>query len=401
MLLRAPTTPRVAREMGPCQESESPVDLSTQNAWESALEMTPTTKASPVRGPSDAPAPAVAGDDLFAAAARAERAVRRSVPGRLLLVVIAVASPIDLFFDARMGAALANLDVHPLLPALLFSFLYLGLRVQLLLFVATSEYAVDGAIRKTTTTRARALACLLEWPLALTDLSPARVLQAWAPFGLQCSRANRNRFWRSLALEVAYAPVVCVCAPALVVYGSWRACADVLFGEPDAFWRSPAAEQVRAVRAMLITMISTSFTAWPQIAIQAYVYLEGDVELSAYAERLVVASICLSFLMLARALCGLAASWRKIVFTWQRVNRNLDETTFNAILHECADLATAGGDAVQLGFADGHPTGCDLPLYFIKSVQLVSAASAAETARRNEAPAAAGDEDGNEGPPAV
>ena len=58
-------------------------------------------------------------------------------------------------------------------------------------------------------------------------------------------------------------------------------------GGPQTFWRSGAAEQVASVRATLVAAISTSFTALPQIALQAYVYGAGDVALSAYAERLV------------------------------------------------------------------------------------------------------------------
>ena len=79
--------------------------------------------------------------DAFAWATRAERALRSSIPGRLLLVVFAVASPVDLALDVRMGAALVALDVPRVLPALLICFLYLGLRLQLLLFVATSGAA--------------------------------------------------------------------------------------------------------------------------------------------------------------------------------------------------------------------------------------------------------------------
>ena len=51
-------------------------------------------------------------------------------PGRLLLLGFALASPVDLALDVRMGVLLANIDATALLPVMLFSFLYLGLRLQ-------------------------------------------------------------------------------------------------------------------------------------------------------------------------------------------------------------------------------------------------------------------------------
>lgn len=78
-------------------------------------------------------------------------------------------------------------------PVLLFCFLYLGLRLQVLLFVATSEWAVASSVSGSAS---KALACLLEWPLALEDFTLQRILVAWIPFGLQCSAVNRRRYCR-------------------------------------------------------------------------------------------------------------------------------------------------------------------------------------------------------------
>lgn len=88
----------------------------------------------------------------------------------------------------------------------------------------------------------------------------------------------------------------------------------------------------------------------------------------------------LSVFSLLRSLCGLAANWHKIRFTWQRVNRALDEHTLNAILHECADLASSG-DGVALTFLEGdsHHEGCDLPLANVKEVRLAESPAALPT----------------------
>ena len=57
------------------------------------------------------------------------------------------------------------------------------------------------------------------------------------------------------------------------------------------------------------------------------------------------------------------------------MNWNLDAATFNAVLHECADLATSE-DSVALAFADGAPAGPggDLPLAHVREVRLAPSA---------------------------
>ena len=83
----------------------------------------------------------------------------------------------------------------------------------------------------------------------------------------------------------------------------------------------------------------TGVTAVPQIFLQSYAYASAAVPLTPAGERLVIASISFSLLSLLRSICGLLASWRKIRFTFQRVNGNLEAEVFNGCLHECADAA--------------------------------------------------------------
>ena len=62
------------------------------------------------------------------------------------------------------------------------------------------------------------------------------------------------------------------------------------------------------------------------------------------------------------------------------MNRNLDSATFNAVLHECADLATSE-DSVALALADGaRAAGGDVPLADVREVRLAPSAHRAPDA---------------------
>ena len=99
----------------------------------------------------------------------------------------------------------------------------------------------------------------------------------------------------------------------------------------------------------------TGVTAVPQIFLQSYAYASAAVPLTPAGERLVIASISFSLLSLLRSICGLLASWRKIRFTFQRVNGNLETEVFNACLHECADAAGPLGHRCSFKFkAEGE-----------------------------------------------
>ena len=185
----------------------------------------------------------------------------------------------------------------------------------------------------------RCLQCLFSWQLPLTEFSLRRVAIAWAPFGLQCA-GDKRYVLRSMALEILYAPLVLLLGSGLVLYGALHIAKDMLLYDAESdFWRLNSDGQVRRVRATLISIVATSVTAVPQIFLQSYAYASAAVPLTPAGERLVIASISFSLLSLLRSICGLLASWRKIRFTFQRVNGNLEAEVFNGCLHECADAA--------------------------------------------------------------
>ena len=106
----------------------------------------------------------------------------------------------------------------------------------------------------------------------------------------------------------------------------------------------------------------------PQIFLQSYAYASAAVPLTPAGERLVIASISFSLLSLLRSICGLLASWRKIRFTFQRVNGNLEAEVFNACLHECADAAERTGDRCSFKFKDGDSS----DLVMLQELRLVA-----------------------------
>ena len=80
--------------------------------------------------------------DVFREAARVERLLLATIWGRILFIGFAIASPVDLALDIRLGVLLATYGSGTwLVPCLMFVFLYLGLRLQVLLLLSTSDTA--------------------------------------------------------------------------------------------------------------------------------------------------------------------------------------------------------------------------------------------------------------------
>ena len=118
-----------------------------------------------------------------------------------------------------------------LVPCLMFVFLYLGLRLQVLLLLSTSDTAALLSRRRRTSvvvTRCdTCLQCLFSWQLPLTEFSLRRVAIAWAPFGLQCA-GDKRYVLRSMALEILYAPLVLLLGSGLVLYGALHIAKDMV-----------------------------------------------------------------------------------------------------------------------------------------------------------------------------
>jgi len=278
---------------------------------------------------------------VFLWATRAERFLQRTVVGRVFLLLCALSTPVDFGLDVKMGFTLASLGERTF-AVLLFGFLYLSLRLQLLLFLATTARPLVDKAKKMKRKRAlRAASCCLAWEIPEFTVRAAAV--SYLPCGLQWMTRKKPL----LCLEVVYAPLVLLLGPFIVVYGSILSAISVF--SKTHFYRLPGHEQVRRVRAVLISSVSTSFQAVPQLAIQATVYAVGTVQLNAYGRQIVIASMSFSILSLLRSVLTIMASYHKILFTLKRINRDIDETTFNIILHECGDLATSG-DSVRMRF---------------------------------------------------
>lgn len=281
---------------------------------------------------------------MFLIANRVETAISRLWVGKVFLVCCSVSAPVDFALDVRMGFALVDHGIRS--AAVLFFFLYLSLRLQLLLFLATSARPLlEAAKQKRWPCHAlfvRCLAYVLQWPV-LPKFTIRDVAVAWLPLGLQS--LHWSRCAQSLVLEVVYAPAVVALGPCIILYGAMLGARDAF--EHENFYVLSGKRQIRRIRAVVISAISTSFAAVPQLCIQATVYAVGTIPLTPHQTQLVVCSMAFSVLSLLRSIFTIFAAYNKIVFTFRRVNRDLDETTFNIILQECGDLAKSG-DSVRM-----------------------------------------------------
>ena len=285
---------------------------------------------------------------IFVLATKAEGVMQKTLTGRMFLLLCALSSPVDFALDVRMGSVLLGLGERTF-AALLFMFLYLSLRLQLLLFLMTTARPVVDAARKFSkhqreTLLYKALTCCLEWPV-VPEITVKAATVAWIPFGLQIMK--KTKCFQSFLLEIAYAPFVLIFGPFIILYGTLISVVAIF--SKVHFYRLAGPEQVRRVRAIVISAVSTSYQAVPQLIIQATVYAVGSVQLTPHTRQIVVASMSFSVLSLVRSIMTIMASYHKILFTLKRINRDLDETTFNIILHECGDLATSG-DSVRMRF---------------------------------------------------
>lgn len=282
---------------------------------------------------------------LFKISTRVESALMKSAVGRVFILLCILSSPVDFALDLRMGVLLLTMK-KKLFAALLYTFLYMSLRLQLILFLATTARPlVDSAKRKKWHSHGvfvRSLECCLEWPI-IPQFTVKGVTIAWLPLGLQLM--HHQRFFSLLCLEVVYLPLVIIAGPLIIVYGSILGALSIFSREH--FYRLSSRGQKQRVRAIVICAVSTSFQAVPQLCIQATVYALGAVPLNPHQAEIAVVSMCFSVLSLLRSACTMLSSWNKCLYIFKLANRTLDEATFNAILSECGDLARSG-DSIHL-----------------------------------------------------
>lgn len=276
---------------------------------------------------------------------RLDRVLSTGVAGRIFMMMCALSSPVDFGLDLRMGFILVTTN-KSVFAGLLFFFIYMSLRLQLILFLATTARPlVESAKRKRWRCHGlvlKSLECCLEWPI-IPEFTVTGVTIAWLPLGLQL--LHRRKFLASLALEVVYAPVVIIAGPLIIVYGTLVSIVGIF--SRKHFYQLSRHGQVQRIRSIVISAVSTSFQALPQLCIQATVYHEGAIPLNPHQTQIVVVSMIFSVLSLLRSICGILASWHKIQFIYKLLNRTLDDATFNAILSECGDIARSG-DSVNM-----------------------------------------------------
>mmetsp|Transcript_14107 Transcript_14107/g.17573 ORF Transcript_14107/g.17573 Transcript_14107/m.17573 type:complete len:415 (+) Transcript_14107:2-1246(+) len=283
-------------------------------------------------------------------AARIEVHLHRSFWGKLFMLLCSLSSPVDTALDIRMFFALVTIQEYTF-AILILIFLFLSLRLQLFLFLATTARPLIETLERERILRCgiqvkKYLARCLGWS-SVSNFSVVTVAIAWLPLGLQI--LQHKRCLTSFALEIVYAPLVIVFGPLIIIYGSIVGASSV-FSESH-FYSTSGKEQVRRIRAIVISAVCTSFQALPQLVIQSVVYAAGTIQLSPHQTQIVIASMTFSVLSLARTALTILSSYRKIVFTLKRINRHLDDTVFNAILHEISEIAK-DGDSIHMRWDD-------------------------------------------------